>query len=206
MREFSQIFNELKKKTGLTNEHMAKLLNLSLDAVEALETQYMQPAMDIMLRMADIFHVSLAYIAGSTADPTVSEDLSVKEIFVVNGFTGPGNTVSKRDIEGSVFIDKETTHGKDFLAYTAYDDSMCKCRMFKGDILIVRRQSYADNGDVVIAVVDGEKEIVRRYRRNGNIVTLSAEGDGIKYPTLKIDERESHLKILGKVYEVRIKI
>lgn len=206
MREFKEVLKELKSQTGLTNNHLSKLLSIGTVSVEAMETGYIQPSMDILLRMADIFHVSLEYIVGGTLDQACREDLDVKEIFLVGGFSGPDYTVALKDILGSVFINRHELHGKEFLAYSVMDDAMSKSRIFKGDVLIVRRQSYADNGDLVLAVLDGDKEIVRRYRRTGNIITLTAEGDSLKFPPIKIDEREAKLKILGKVHEVRIKL
>ena len=59
-------------------------------------------------------------------------------------------------------------HGSLF-ALTMYGDSMIDAAICHGDIVVVRRQSTAENGDLVAATVDGEPTVrmyrVRRGRR-----------------------------------------
>ena len=81
---------------------------------------------------------------------------------------------------------------------------MVRARMCKGDILIVRQQTYASNGDIVVANVEGE-ELVRRYTKQGDFICLSPEGDKEKHTTLRINPEETNLRLLGVVKEVRIK-
>ena len=40
----------------------------------------------------------------------------------------------------------------------------------KGDLIVVRRQNYADDGQIVVALIDGEATLKRLFHRNGEIV------------------------------------
>ena len=40
----------------------------------------------------------------------------------------------------------------------------------KGDLIVVRRQSYANDGQIVVAFVDGSATLKRLYHRNGKII------------------------------------
>lgn len=204
MEDFLKKYRRLCDDTGLTTENMAKLLNVGMACAEGLETGYIEPTAEMLMRLASIFNVSEAYMADFTDDPKCHEDDDAKEVFVVDSLRGSNGIIMKSNIKGIAYMDKKEARGKDYYATIMKDDSMAKARMNKGDILIVQRQSAVSNGEVVVAIVEDE-EIVRRYHRMGNIVTLTAEGDSFKYKTLKIDERETKFKVLGVVREVRIK-
>lgn len=207
MNGFRERYLKLKRESGLTTENMANLLGIGEASAEALETGYISPPGDILMRISEIFDVSLAYLLEMTDEPKVSEGYyNAKEIYVAKCLSGDGGHIKAGDIVGTVFIDRDEMHGKDFTAVVMKDDSMCKARIFKGDTLLVQKQSYADNGNIVVCLLENGEELVRTYHKNGNIVTLSAQGDNFKFPIIKIDLREEKFKIIGKVYEVRIKL
>jgi repressor LexA len=61
-----------------------------------------------------------------------------------------------------------------------------------GDTLVVRRQAHAEDGDIVVALVDGEEATVKRFFRDDGRVRLQPENPTMEalYP----DE----VAILGK--------
>ena len=46
---------------------------------------------------------------------------------------------------------------------------MIEAGIFTGDILIVRRQACAENGDIVVAMIDGEATVKRIYYEEGRV-------------------------------------
>lgn len=72
-------------------------------------------------------------------------------------------------------------------------DSMINVGIFDGDFVVVRRQSYADDGDIVVALVNGETATVKRFFREKDCVRLQPENDRMK-PFYERDVR-----ILGRV-------
>lgn len=204
MESFQQRLIKLRTEAGLTPQNLAYLLNISVNGVNALETGYIEPERGILDRICDIFNVSKSYMILATDNPQCREGNDVKEVYVLKTLGGDDGIVKMSDIAGTVFIEREQMHGKDYSGLLMNDDSMCKSRIYKNDILIVRKQTYAENGDIVVCVLEDGQELVRRYNKNGNFITLSAEGDNFKYQTIKIDTRETKFKIIGKVIEVRI--
>ncbi len=204
METFGERLGRLMGETGLTYENLALLLDVSTQKIENLVTEYHGPDDRMLARLARIFNVSEAYIACMSDDPMIKEGEFAKEVYVAKCLEDVDGIVMQRDITGTIFLNREEVHGKEFFGYNVKDDSMVKARMLPGDLLVVCRQNYADNGDVVIAKVDDGDEIVRRYNRVGNIVTLTPEGDTMKYKVIKIDTTETKLHILGKVDQVRI--
>jgi repressor LexA len=53
-------------------------------------------------------------------------------------------------------------------------DSMIEAGIMDGDIIILRRQVTADNGDIVVALVEDEEATLKVFRRRGETVHLQA--------------------------------
>jgi repressor LexA len=100
----------------------------------------------------------------------------------------PGDTVELR-LAGQVaagkpieaVLDHETVkvpeellgRGENF-ALRVKGDSMIGDGICDGDVIIVRRSGNAENGQTVVALIDGREATVKRFRRNGDgTVTLS---------------------------------
>ncbi len=53
-------------------------------------------------------------------------------------------------------------------------DSMIDAGINDGDIVVIREQSTAENGDIVVALVDEAEATLKRFRRRGNMIALEA--------------------------------
>lgn len=78
-------------------------------------------------------------------------------------------------------------------------DSMINAGILNGDYVIVRQQSYANNGDIVVALIDDEAT-VKRFFKEKNFFRLQPENQC--YDPIVVSE----LSILGKVTGVLRKI
>ena len=53
-------------------------------------------------------------------------------------------------------------------------DSMIEAGINDGDIVVIREQSTAENGDIVVALVEEAEATLKRFRRRGNMIALEA--------------------------------
>jgi repressor LexA len=60
----------------------------------------------------------------------------------------------------------------DHYALTIEGDSMMEAGILDGDTVIIRRCDNADNGVIVVALVDGEEATLKRLRRKGESIAL----------------------------------
>ena len=82
--------------------------------------------------------------------------------------------------------------GNDLFMLNVQGSSMIKIGMFDGDKIVVRKQETADNGDIVVALVDDSATVKRFYKRDGKII-LHPENDDME------DFVFDDVTILGKV-------
>ena len=85
-----------------------------------------------------------------------------------------------------------TTSGECFLLRVR-GESMTRAGILDGDYVVVRRQSDARNGEIVVALVGDEDATVKRFFRENGRVRLQPENDALE----PIYAR--HVQILGKV-------
>lgn len=89
-------------------------------------------------------------------------------------------------IPGNFFV------GDDLFMLNVHGDSMINIGMLNGDKIVVRKQEYADNGDIVVALVDDSATVKRYFKRDGKII-LHPENDSME------DFIFDNVSILGKV-------
>uniref|UniRef100_A0A7V1EGZ7 Transcriptional repressor LexA n=1 Tax=candidate division WOR-3 bacterium TaxID=2052148 RepID=A0A7V1EGZ7_UNCW3 len=77
-------------------------------------------------------------------------------------------------------------------------DSMINAHIYDGDLVVVRPEKSADDGDIIVANVDGETTIKRLKKANGNFF-LKPENDS--YPII-----DKPFEIIGKVVGIVRKI
>lgn len=73
-------------------------------------------------------------------------------------------------------------------------DSMVNCRIYEGDLVVVRPDKVADDGDIIVATIDGETTVKRLKKINGGFV-LKPENDA--YPII-----DKSFEIIGRVIGV----
>lgn len=53
-------------------------------------------------------------------------------------------------------------------------DSMIDAGINDGDIVVIREQSTAENGDIVVALIEDQEATLKRFRRRGRMIALEA--------------------------------
>ena len=82
--------------------------------------------------------------------------------------------------------------GENLFALHIKGDSMINAGIFDGDIVVIEQCPVADNGEIVVALIDDEATVKRFYKENGHF-RLQPEND--KYEPIIVDE----CMILGRV-------
>ena len=125
------------------------------------------------------------------------EDMTVKLVAVpLVGTVAAGVPIlAVENIVGEVLVAETTTRGGECFALTVQGESMIDAGINDGDTIIVRRQALAENGDIVVAMLDDETT-VKRLRIDNGLVELHPENPKLTPVTIHPD---SDFRILGKV-------
>lgn len=150
------------------------------DHIKALEKKkYLRCIMN-RSRAIEVLSPSDAYTEGIQAIPLLGTVTAGKPLFAEQNF------------EGTVDLpEKYLGKGKHF-ALKVRGESMMDAGILEGDIAIVRHQNMADNGDIVVALVD-EAVTLKRFFLEKNRVMLKAENAA--FPPIFTQ----NVRILGKL-------
>ena len=77
-----------------------------------------------------------------------------------------------RDASASVEVPAALLGGGEHYALEVAGDSMVEAGILDGDTVIIRRGDTAENGSIVVALVDDAEVTLKRLRRRGNSVAL----------------------------------
>jgi repressor LexA len=121
----------------------------------------------------------------------------VHKLPLVGEIAAGGPLLADENIEDYVAVPEPLSRGGEEFLLRVKGDSMVNAGILEGDIVVVRRQQTAQNGDIVVALA-GEDEAadeatVKRYFREDGRIRLQPENDSLE----PIYAR--HVQILGRV-------
>jgi repressor LexA len=77
---------------------------------------------------------------------------------------------AQEDIEGEFAFSPEfVPRASDAFMLRVQGDSMVEAAIVHGDLILVRPQRTAENGEIVVAMIDGEATVKRFYREAGRV-------------------------------------
>lgn len=103
---------------------------------------------------------------------------------------------AQEDVLGHVSMDEMFPARGDLFALKVQGESMKDRGILNGDVVVVRKQEYAREGDAVVALVDGGDATVKTYRRTEDAIELVPENP--EFAVRRI-ERDEEMHIVGVV-------
>ncbi|HUX60118.1 MAG TPA: transcriptional repressor LexA [Ignavibacteriaceae bacterium] len=136
------------------------------------------------------------------ADQDSAKDISFRservsiEIPIVGRVAAGIPMLATENIEGNIVIDSSyLRNSDDCFGLRVKGDSMINAGIFEGDILIVRQSKQANNGEIVVALLDDEAT-VKRYEKKNDRIRLLPENSA--FQPIEVNESKE-FSIIGKV-------
>jgi repressor LexA len=110
---------------------------------------------------------------------------------------GPREAIE--EVEGELLLDPDLVGEGEVFSLRVKGDSMTEAHICDGDYALVRAQAHAEEGEIVVAVIDGEATIKRFRRRKGKV---RFEAANPAYPPIVVPPGAPAFRIAGKVVGV----
>lgn len=120
------------------------------------------------------------------------QENNVTQVPLIGTVTAGMPILAVEAIEGYVPFSGGESSDKPLFALRVKGDSMIKCGILSGDIIIAEKTPVANNGDIVVALLEDEATVKRFYKENGHF-RLQPEND--EYAPIISDE----VIVLGRV-------
>lgn len=208
MMEYS-VFDALLKSHGISVYQLAKATGISSSTFSDWKNGRSTPKADKLARIADYFGVGLDELLGTASGQRSEESsyrsLRAKKMIPVIGVIRAGTPiVTDETLLGREFADVDDSEEYFFLQVCG--DSMKNCGIVEGTFVLFHKQQYAENGDIVACLVDGESATVKRFHKQNHRIILSPENDDYEPIVLLPDDFEmGRARILGVAIEAKTK-
>lgn len=87
----------------------------------------------------------------------------------------------------------------DHYALEVKGDSMIEAGINDGDVVVIRETAVADNGDIVVALVEGHEATLKRFRRNGSAIALEAANPAYETRVFRDDQVKVQGRLVGLI-------
>lgn len=114
------------------------------------------------------------------------------EVPVIGQVAAGQPILAVENIERTFPLPMDFAKNKDVFMLRVKGDSMINIGIYENDYVIVKRDDFANNGDVIVALVDDSATVKTFYKENGHF-RLQPENDSME--PIIVNE----LKVLGKV-------
>ena len=206
---FKTRLKQLRNERRISQRQLAEFLKVAPSTISMYENGQREPNFEVLESLADFFNVDLNYLLGKTNKTTkiILDSESSKGIQIpVLGTVPAGIPMSAiEDIIDYEEIPKSWENQGEFFGLKIKGDSMYPT-LENGDVVIVKKQSTADNGDTVIVMVNGDDATCKRYERSETGIMLIPNNNAYNPVFYTNEEIEAlPLTIIGKVVELRRK-
>lgn len=192
---------DLRVSRGYSQEQLGKLVGVQRAAVQKWECGAVQNLKrETMKRLSEVFNVP----ASSFVDD--EQPLSKGVLIPVLGYVRAGVPIEAvEEILDYEEISQEQARTGEFFALKIKGDSM-EPKISEGDVVIVRKQSTVENGELAVVLVNGDDATVKKFYRSNNgvkLVSTNPKYDPFFYTPTEVDSFP--VSVIGRVIELRAK-
>lgn len=219
------IYDRIKEKRielGMSQEDLAKKMGYSSrSSIAKVESGLVDISQSKIMAFAKALNTTPSYLMGyGYLDnlPTINGGVIKDKTYIADALMGgklekvqykKSIPVLGRISAGLPILAVENIEGYENVEDLSLDyalivkgDSMNGARIYEGDLVYVTKEVDYENGDIVIALINGNDATIKRFYQYNNEVILRPEN-----PTMKEQRYDSEeVQLLGKVKEVKFKV
>ena len=199
--EIAKKIRALCESRGLTVKQFEREVGLSNGYLRKLSIQQSTPSADRLRMISDYFQVTPDWLMG-TAQGGKAGSSGVRIPLI--GRVAAGIPIeAAENVIGEEEISFRMAQKGEFFALLIKGDSMSPFIM-DGDKVIVSQTEDAENGDIVIALIDGKDGVCKEFKHTATGIMLISKNpnyDPMVFTNAEIDTEP--VRIIGKVVEVR---
>lgn len=204
MSKLGEIIKQLRLENNLRGEDFGNIFEVTKTAVSNWESGKRTPDSDMIIKIADYFNVSVDFLLG-LEDNKVPNSRSKGVKVPVLGKVVAGIPIEAiEDIIDYEEIPYEMSKSGSYFALQVTGKSM-EPRMQDGDVVIVKKQSDIESGDVAIVLINGCDATIKKVIKQDTGLLLVANNHDVYPPKFYSaqDIQDLPVTIIGKVVELR---
>lgn len=210
-KSVGKLIYDRRTELGITQKEVADFVGVSEATVSRWESGHIDnmrrdriAALSKILRMSPLAIMGIDDTDLSTRLPNmISIDARTFRVPIVGRVAAGRPIVADEEIIGYEYIDnKYSKDGHEYFGLRIVGKSM-EPTIMDGDIVIVRRQNYVENGEIAIVLIDGEEATAKEVKESADGITLIGHNTAVYTPHFYSAQEVKNLpvQIIGRVVQ-----
>lgn len=210
-KSVGKLIYDRRTELGITQKEVADFVGVSEATVSRWESGHIDnmrrdriAALSKILRMSPLAIMGIDDTDLSTRLPNmISIDARTFRVPIVGRVAAGRPIVADEEIIGYEYIDnKYSKDGHEYFGLRIVGKSM-EPTIMDGDIVIVRRQNYVENGEIAIVLIDGEEATAKEAKEGADGITLIGHNAAVYTPHFYSAQEVKNLpvQIIGRVVQ-----
>lgn len=212
IKSVGKLIYDRRTELGITQKEVADFVGVSEATVSRWESGHIDNMRrDRIASLSKILRLSPLAIMGiddtddlsSRLPNMVSIEARTFRVPIVGRVAAGKPIVADEEIIGYEYIDKKySKDGHEYFGLRIVGKSM-EPTIMDGDIVIVRRQRYVENGEIAIVLIDGEEATAKEVKESAEGLTLIGHNAAVYTPHFYSAEEVKNLpvQIIGRVVQ-----
>jgi repressor LexA len=120
-----------------------------------------------------------------------------REVPIVGNIAAGLPLYAQQEWAGSVVVDTSIYRGSTLFALKVEGDSMQKAAILDGDLVICEPRQYAENGEIIVALINQEEATVKRFFHRKRYIELHPENPAYRPKRYNFNEVLVQGKVVG---------
>lgn len=202
---------ELRRAKGMKQVDLALEVGVKRQTVGNWETGLRAAKDEELVRIADVFGVSVDYLCGRVDAPNQmvqSQDIAlppgawprgaVVKIPVLGVIRAGEPLLAEENILAWREVPMDRVRDGDYFYLQVKGDSMIGARIHDGDHVLIRQQPTVENSEIAVVMVNGDEAVLKRVHRTNGQIILTSENSN--YAPIVVNSPQA--MVIGKVVEV----
>lgn len=202
--DMGERLKELRLQKGATQEEVGKVINVTKPTIMKYEKGLVENLKRSSIeKLAKYFNVAPSYLM-CLDDPKVDElGNPVVEIPLLGTVKAGYDYLAQENWIGTVDIDKKLAESGELFALQIKGDSMSPV-LIEADIVIIKKQDDFENGDIVVAIINGDEATIKKGKKSENSILLQPLNTNYEPLIFTYDEMKSiPVTIVGIVKQLK---
>ncbi len=206
--DISKRIKEYRDRFDLTQLDISKKCGIPYQTLSRYELGQRTPKIDTAVEIAEALNVNPLWLQGY--DVPMNEPLPQNALPFTQAHKAPilGSipagypALAYEDVEG--YADIPYSDEENYFFLRVNGESMKNAGIHTGDLVLIRRQNCADNGQIVAARVNGDEATLKRFQQQGDSILLLPENPDFEPRIVPaLDFQLGEAEIIGVALEVR---
>ncbi|NLT41025.1 MAG: helix-turn-helix domain-containing protein [Clostridiales bacterium] len=205
MSTFGEKLRKIRKERKMSQEELAAILGTSKQVISRYEKGQRIPKITTAKQFALSLGLPLEYLAGDELNMLPPEAVPYQQgrrLPILGSIRAGAPLLADEQVTGYDYAD--VPESADWFFLRVRGDSMINAGIAPGDLVLVRKQDTAENGEIAVCLVNSEEATLKRFHRQGDIVVLQPENPAYSPIIVPVSEFDSgNARIIGVAREVR---